>query len=1189
MTDRISISDMFGSYPDPSDDLFNSKLSRKVEFSELAPEPVESIPDKGGFFKHQEFSVRYGTHFDCCLFIHEPGTGKSCIINGLADVFKNNFMLNPDDPTRINRAIILVRGPTLAENIRNEIVCKCTNRVYETPAVLRASNETQIKAAITRELNKWFDIMSYTDFAKILNELTSTELNQFMSNKAIFADEAHNISSTKEVKQLDIGLEPETQDESEAVEVNRKNYSSLIRGFHSGVRKKIFLFTATPMINFPSEFPYLMNLILPRDFQMPTWSDEQFASLTLDQIEPYLRGRISYIRSANTGVRRVYPDGTIQPEGYNTQIYPCDMSVLQYTSYLKAQKVSNDGFYSDERQVSNFVYPDGKWGVSAAKKYIEYRDKDYVFKENQDGQLLSNLLATDLSYLSGKYDEMVKICLNAYPETRLPDGTVEDYQGVVFIYFPDYVNGSGAIMAGKALEAHGYEEYKESGSIFDGQTGRQSGFCSDYQSSSQGERRSRLVMKKRYSLLTNYTTKAEFNSIMNTQKSYENRYGEYIQVFIASRIGQEGISVNHAVASIVMSSPWNFSRYLQAGDRIFRVTSHEDRLNDKRRKLIKEGKDPAEAVFNVKIYNMASVYYGDPNNPDPRLRETNYNTVDLRMFLLTEQKNKAIRRIIRFCKESAIDCYINYRRNVRPNDIDGSVNCDYTTCAYQCAGIRDSLMKDIDWTTKILFYSEPEVNAAIQAVQNLFGFMSEMTIDQVHKLIPGIEPIFIDLALEKIIRENIRLTDRFGYFGYLRDTPTGEIYIERDPFTIKPVLENTVYTGILIGTQDPRNNVFSDYVTNYEAISQESVISQLLATPPDKINDPLFDQLLNSLVLSNKVALLETAIYRCQSTGLTNPLYTTIISTFDQSIFRFKEPVSALQQIAYALANRGKGRGRKPNTNIKVKVSKLNIDISKIEIPSFDYNGPEEEIIIHTLLNQSFERTNYNTLSKFFKVEGKLRILKMSEGLGWRDLNQYEEITYNELIRRQINRIRAYYENFPIYGIMLPPSNQFRVRDREAEDPSKIDLDLRFLRPGKVCDNWLKVNLVDVLFRLGVEAPDPKQVTLDRAIIIQFLLDKNISNNLDTFSDEKLTYFYRWYRVNPKNSELCSRIYSELSKRGLIFTGEIPAEAFNQVPVAGPASGTINLGLDLNNILDLDTLDIGDIGDIDLEYGDDFD
>ena len=181
----IQISDFFGSYPDINDPLFNTYISRKEEFCELKPEITEPPPVRGESFKHQKFAVRYLTHYDRLLLVHEPGTGKSCIIAHSAELFKREHFRNPDDPTKIRRAIILIKGPTLFDNIRHEIVCKCTKE-YETEAVIQATDESIRKRKITSELNAWYDIMTYSDFAKkILNFKRDEDLEAYMSNIVI--------------------------------------------------------------------------------------------------------------------------------------------------------------------------------------------------------------------------------------------------------------------------------------------------------------------------------------------------------------------------------------------------------------------------------------------------------------------------------------------------------------------------------------------------------------------------------------------------------------------------------------------------------------------------------------------------------------------------------------------------------------------------------------------------------------------------------------------------------------------------------------------------------------------------------------------------------------------------------------------------------------------------------------------
>ncbi len=1184
-TEEVSISDMFGSYPEISDPLFNTLLSRKKEFSELEPSISERPPRRGGRYKHQMFAIRYATWYSRCAFFHDPGTGKSCIIAGIAELFKDEYRKNPEDLTRINKAIILVRGETLEENIRNEIVCKCTDRVYETEMVLRATNETTMKGNITRELNKWYEIMSYGDFAKLIGKMQRSEdIEEYMSNKAIFVDEAHNIATVKDILNVedpdeDDDAEGETDVGQETIGTDNTTYQTIFRAFHRGRRNKIFLFTASPMINGPREFPFLMNLILPlQDWpgQMPFWTDTQFETLTVDQIEPYLRGRVSYIRALDTGAREVNPPGSAQIPGHQTWIYPCDMSAFQYAAYLRAGQSTTgarrQAFYGNQRQASNFVFPDGTWGKSGARKYIEYRDGRYQYKQDQNGVYLQQLLRVPegLQTLSSKYAEIVRICREAYPNDRL---NIQDHQGIIFIYFPVYVNGSGSVMCGKALEENGYEEYRETTNIFSGSTDRQSGPCGSYNVTSGTERESRLQKRPRFASLTYRTTSPQINSIFNTLKSYENRYGELIQVMMVSRVGQEGISIDHAVGEIMTSSSWNFARQFQAKDRIFRSTSHEVRLEEKRRRMLARGEDPTNATFDVRIYNMSAIYRADPQATEEILRQTDTNTIDTRMFLLSELKNRAIRKVIRFCKESSIDCHINYRRNVRPTDVNGSPTCDYMDCTYECRGIRRDLLAQTDRTTKILFYSDTEVAGATEAIKNLFSRFSSLKIGQIHTLIPEIDKIFIDMALEQMIRENIRVVGRMGFFGYLREAQDSEgtIYLESDPFTLKAVPENTAYTSDLIGTQDPRNNIFADYITNLESLSQAPQLEELLQmgrqeqamitdSSGSRIINPRFAELLENLALSNKVILLEFALLQRVQTRMTSDFGSAVISSFNYSIFEMKEPVGLLQQTASALANRGKGRGRKPNPNTKVKSKGLKT-VEATYIPFYDPNAPTETVIVHTLLNQAFDRVSYNTVSKYFKAEGELRILKLSEGIGWRDLNQYEQVVYNDLVKRQIQAVKSYYERFPIYGIMLPPMNRFWIRDSANEDQSKAEGDARFVRRARVCNNWDKPELINLLYRLGLALTGPgnEATNLTRPELINFLNRQKISPDLINFPNDKLVFFYNWYRTNLGKEGICRILQEHLQRTGMMFTGKIPTDLLNRPPETGPSSGSIQV------------------------------
>ena len=1175
------ISDFFGEYPDVDDPLFNTYIAKKQEFSGERPTINEATPVRGQGYIHQKFAVKFQTWYDRLLLLADPGVGKSISMIHAAELFKSEYLKNPDDPTKIRRAIILVRGDPLIENIRNEIVCKATlPGTYDTDFVLRAENETTMTGNLTRELKTWYDIMTYGQFAKIINQFEREEdLENYMSNIAIYVDEAHNVPTNEDITGAFRPIH-ETIEEVEEDQQKESYYNTIHRAFHKGKRNKIVLATATPMNNLGIDIIPLMNLILPLNKQMQRWKkeqDEQFTDQPLEYFEPYFRGRVSYVRALDTGARHK-PQGQVVP-GYHTIICPCDMSIFQYNVYLKASTTgvgeTKEKFYGRTRQVSNFVFPDESYGGEGFDRYVELVKGRYQFKNTVEGQTCRQHVRENLDILSAKYAKIVEICSEKWPGES--EVVIDDKKGVIFVYFADYVMGSGAILLGLCLREHGYQEFNETTSIFSKAqnseyTGSRSLNPCPSTSNNQGKRIARIGMAKRYAILSSKTPKSHIKPLFNALNSYENRYGQYVQVLIGSITAREGINVNNGVAMILASSSWTASSNKQAEDRVFRSTSHVLRIAEKRQRLLSQGLPADNVTFDVETYNLAAIYESLPADDvnldaetaalyqeDPRFRISNINTIDPKMYIESEQKDKNISKIMRKLKQSSVDCYINKGRNIRPTDVAGSPACDFMECNYTCTGIQEDKIFPIDRTTKVLYYSEEEIEDASEAVKRLFSRFYQLKIEQIHRLLNTKDPIYIDMAIERLISNNVKVHNRMGYFGYLRENQSGVIYLEKDPFEIKAHPENTVYSSVLIGTQDPRNNSFNDYITNLDVATERPIIMNLYNTDP---NDPSFQTILESLSIISKVTLLEHALYDRKSTGETDGggFYNAIISAFNHAIFQVPEPVDLLQKTAKQIANRGKSRGRKPNPNVQPKLKQLGFTEDFL-FPQFDPNIVSDKVILHTLLNQgSHDRTSYGVTTRFFKAEGQLRILKMSEGTGWRDVNQYEDLVYNNLIKRSINDIRLYYEQrYSIYGIMLLPENKLHIRDRENENIIASRDDARNVRDGRVCNTWLKPDLVDILYRLDLTLQNNNMApNIPRQVMIDYLRNKSselLAYNLDTFPDKKLISYYQWYQSNSSREEICGYIKEYFKRSDRLFTGKTPITSS-----LSPNGATLNVG-----------------------------
>ena len=1161
------ISDFFGSYPDPDDPVngpyFNSYFTRKQEFCELQPALQDQVPQRGVGYPHQKLSVRFLTWYDRELLIHDPGTGKSCIITHSSELFKNEYLKDVTDKAKIDRAIILISGVALEENIRNEIVCRCTDRIYETEMVKRATDESIMRSNLTRELKTWYDIMTYHDFAKKIREFQREEdLEKFMSNKAFYIDEAHGVPKLNDIRN------PKHIGTTIQGSGGETIYDTIFRAFHKGKRNKIILATATPMTNSPIDIIPLINLILPLNNQMERWKLEdeaEFASQPLEYFEKYFRGKVSYIRASDTGA---IPDPQgIDPEteeGFSTKIFPAPMSQFQYYVYVNAAqgidisqmqligRKKQSAFYDKVRHASNFVFPDGSYGTAGFNKYIELSQGRYQFRSTDDGRYLQLLVGNKdadkkgLKTLSSKYAEIIDICKRSFPETDIVE---DDTKGVIFIYFPDYVHGSGSIMLGMCLRENGYEEFQYNRNIYiSTQQGRPFGVCLD-RPEEQISREAKIKPRPRFAILSNETPAALLSTILNTVNSYENRHGRFLQVIIGSRIARQGININHAVKMIMTSGGWNFSSNYQAEQRVFRSLSHIVRIREKE-KYTKS----TNVTMKVQTFNMAATYEVPDDLPpgsNPIFREDNFNTIDAKMFFLAEGKNRLIRKIMRYAKQCAFDGYINYERNVRATDIPGSAQCDYTDCNYQITGIRKDIIEKTDRTTKVLYYSNEEITYAQTHVRKLFSRFYSLKTDQIYQLIPEIDSIFINLAIAKMIQDNVRLLDRMGFFGYLRESPNGVIYLEKDPFEIRAHPENTVYSSVLIGTQNPYNNSFNDYITDLTFRNEEPLMDQLSKTRPD---DPNFAIFLDRLSLMRKAGLLEDVLYERQTTGQTTDFHNAVIRASNHAIFELAEPTDLLAQTANKLAQRGKTRGRKPALNAQPKIKKLTQ--KEFTLPSFNPSITGERIILHTLFQQaSHNNSNYSVINKFLKGEGRIRIFKPSEGTRWRDVIENEYLAYNNLIQRQINQIREYYEQFPIYGIMIPPENRLHIRDRENENPEDAANDARSVYDGKICNFWLKPSLVNILYRLKLEPPVQVSPNITRQMIIDYLrgmggIDAR-EDPLDRFTDNRLRYYYGWYQSRSNRDDICKNLQSYFERTGRLFTGKMPQALYRQTSTVG--------------------------------------
>src|SRR5690606_18002625 len=175
----------------------------------------------------------------------------------------------------------------------------------------------------------------------------------------------------------------------------------------------------------------------------------------------------------------------------------------------------------------------------------------------------------------------------------------------------EFVEGSGIVLFSKILELYGF-------------------------SRSIGKDTTKA---KRYAIISNLTTSLkQIRNIIKLYNSSENRYGEYIQVIIGSKVISEGFTLKNVQQVHILTPHWNYSETDQTIARAYRAFSHDA--------LIADGVDPI-----LEIYQHVSV------------PETTSLNIDLKMYEISEQKDILIKKIERVIKESAFDCQFLIDRN----------------------------------------------------------------------------------------------------------------------------------------------------------------------------------------------------------------------------------------------------------------------------------------------------------------------------------------------------------------------------------------------------------------------------------------------------------------------------------------------------------------------------------------------
>jgi len=782
------IYDFLPKYPSIEDKDFNQLIYQRKEFYDQRLEAYESKPSKpGDLMRHQTIISRFisnHTTYDGLLLFHDMGTGKSCSAFGTIE----NLLSSKSSSYK--RAIVIARGKGIITNLINELVFTCTDGKYIPNDYKNLSREKR-NIRIRSSLKTHYEFNTFYRFAKSISKLSSTQIREKYSNSIIVIDEVHNIRETpKDIPRINI-------------------YNTILKFMDTIQNKKVLLLSGTPMKDRPDEFSSIINLILPADQRLVTGKQfiKKYVSTDqhLDELKNKIKGRVSYLRPIQDNDVNIEYIGKLIG---NMNVFPLYTDIMQepqlsryielYTSEHSQNpniEKASTGLYSGSRQAALFVFPDGSSGSQGFRKYVKITKKKTAAGVIQESYRLSNELVeairddniknqlNNLRKYSSKYANVIQNILEAKDKS-------------IFIY-STFVQGSGSILFSKILE------------LF------------DFSRANGTER----TVGSRYAIFTNMTTtSADINRIIERFNRSDNSSGQYIKVIIGSRVIGEGFSFKNIQNVHILTPHWNFSEIQQAIARAIRSFSHTD--------LIRNNKG-----VNVKIYLHASL----------TSKKIYKNSIDYNIYLISENKDRAIKRIEYIAKTSAFDCALNYNRNYRDSG-DGSRDCNYTNCNYVCNDITDINPSNIDISTYELYYNKKEINNLTENIVDLYKTNFILSFQQINSLI-NISTTEFELltSLDHIITYNIPITNKYGFTNYLRED--GNLYY---------------IIGDIIHKSNFLTAIYEMYPTLYSDISFEHIVEQSYYKSLPRVIQILSQykdiDTLNSLPKSIKNMLLEMSI-----------------------------------------------------------------------------------------------------------------------------------------------------------------------------------------------------------------------------------------------------------------------------------------------------------------------------------------
>lgn len=826
------IIDFLPIYPDIKDESFNEQIYNKKELYDIYNN--NTINDyKTKFMKHQLFISYFFssyTLYDQLLLYHSMGSGKTCTSIACIEKIRS-------ENSSFSGAIIFAKGNLLLKNYKNEIL---GNKCLANPL-----NKSLIK-----------QYYQFETFQKFVNNEIKNKTDEYIvkqySNHIIVIDEVHNIR----------------QDEDKTLYKHFHKFLHLIKNC------KVLLMSGTPIKDKIDEIADIMNLILPKDEQLPIkdeflnkYFDEQesfdndiryiLKKNKINELKSKFRGRVSYLQSTQSlDVKKEFI-GELYGPLKNIVVFPTIMSDHQTNGYKTALSdhkdeevtyeeneeitydeseipdliqdseydgVGNkDSFDVNSTNASIFVFPDGSYGMKGFKKYIITENiiggnnyklnkelKKFLTEEKSDEETLLK----NIGKCSSKYEHAIRNILESTKDSK--------NKKCIFVY-SNHVTGGGVILFSLLLELFDFKNANKDSNILK--------YIKKKDKDKNKDKLTIVKTGKRYILTTTKNAKDSQKIINDVFNHKDNVHGDYINIIIGSRIVSEGFSFNHIQQEYIITPYWNYSEIDQAIARGLRTKSHDA--------LIKSLKDNnLDIIPTLEIYQYVSI----PN-------KDSIPSIDINHYKKSEIKDINSKMIERIIKESSFDCTFNKKIIY---GYDNKRECEYQKCEYEC---DDVLNRDLDYSTDKIFYlNKGGINKNLKnKVIEIFKTRFFITTTEINNYDNS---DYIFLFLKEIVDNKEIIYNKYGIPCFLYED--NNIFYVTDNANISNNFLSSYYTETPNIYKKPQN-IITKELMNTTNSTEQIIIKLFKETDPNAIikliislNPTIVQLILEQIILLRK-------------------------------------------------------------------------------------------------------------------------------------------------------------------------------------------------------------------------------------------------------------------------------------------------------------------------------------------------